>query len=456
MANNIHELAQEAFDSGKYQLALELFEHLLRCSDKLNTNCEYIPLSKTLISIDTYIGYGNSLARCGRIRESFSVFAFICNQLGYLVPIHRLKHLTIGLLEVFTSSLSFKVRQRHLSEFQLTPLQKQLPQKQLLHYQQSHKKMLPNMLSMQIQQNDASDCAKCLSNNCLQQQHQQPDEPQPQKMILEDLNINQKFYCELNKLSVDPIVNEKFSYQLNNDHSNIFAHNDSIDAKMDFNDDQQQQQQHWQHQPKQHRNSMRKSASTTNEKYSIKNRCTNHNCTYDIDPLLCSMCTHVLLHPVTMNCGHTFCRNCCYNETQCQVCDKRFLTHGDSLKQDVLISRLVEKWWMPYIQAKAVNDKTKTLLRQNAFDEALKSCNDSLEKCKLNQNIYTFIIHKNYFIFNFHFSISEFETISELSFDNNNHFNYLRIEQPVAVCDIVNIHIIIIVSKRIEKMPKVA
>lgn len=384
MANNIHELAQEAFDSGNYQLALELFEHLLRYSDKLNTNCEYIPLSKTLISIDTYIGYGNSLARCGRIRESFSVFAFICNQLGYLVPIHRLKHLTIGLLECFTSPLSLKVRQRHLYELQLPPQQKQLPQRHQ-HYQQSHNQMLPNVLSMQ-QQNDANDCAKSLLNNCLQQQHQQPNEQpeHPQKMILADLNVNQKFNCESNKLSVDPIVTQEFSYQLNNDHSSIFGHNDeSNDAKMDFSDDQHQS--HHQPQSKQHRNSMKKSASTTNEPYLINNRCTNHNCANDIDPLLCSMCAHVLLHPVTMSCGHTFCRNCIYNETQCQVCDKRFLVYGDSLKQDVLISRLVEKWWMPYIQAESVNDKTKTLLRQNAFDEALKSCNDSLEKCKLHQ-----------------------------------------------------------------------
>lgn len=379
MANNIHELAQEAFDSGNYQLALELFEHLLRCSDKLNTNCEYIPLSKTLISIDTYIGYGNSLARCGRIRESFSVFAFICNQLGYLVPIHRLKHLTIGLLESFTSPLSLKVRQRHLSELQLPPSPlKQLPQKHQ-HYQQSYNQMLPNVLSMQ-QQNDANDCAKSLLNNCLQQEHQQMEESQspPHKMILEDLNINQKFNCENNKLSIDPIVSQELSYQLNNDHSNIFGYNETIDAKMELNNDQ-----HHQQHSKPHRNSMKKSTSTTNEQYLINNRCTNHNCPNDIDPLLCSICAHVLLHPVTMSCGHTFCRNCVYNETQCQVCDKRFLAYGDSLKQDVLISRLVEKWWMPYIQAEAVNDKTKTLLRQNAFDEALKSCNDSLENCKL-------------------------------------------------------------------------
>jgi tetratricopeptide (TPR) repeat protein len=48
-------------------------------------------------------------------------------------------------------------------------------------------------------------------------------------------------------------------------------------------------------------------------------------------------------------------------------------------EQDILVRRLVEKWWAPYLKASELNDEAEQYLKRNLFDEALKCCNQSLE-----------------------------------------------------------------------------
>lgn len=274
MANNIHELAKEALDNGNYQLAVELFECILQISDKLNTMSATVS-SDALLTIDTYIGYGDSLARCGRIHESFDVFVFICTQLGHTVPLDKLKQLTIGLLEsvaLTASTLSSSstprpsttVSRRHSSTSIATPSSGAI---------------------------DANGCSE--SKN--------------------------KFGDHL----VSPI-----------DSSNRIV------------------------------------------------LLENSKCCNDIDPFACPVCNDVLVSPVTIACGHTYCRDCVYDQSHCYVCGKVLQLYGNKSKQDVLIGRLIEKWWTPLLQARIHNDETEAWLQQNALDQALKSCNASLEKCK--------------------------------------------------------------------------
>ncbi|XP_048506866.1 LON peptidase N-terminal domain and RING finger protein 3 [Athalia rosae] len=76
------EMAREAFASRNYSLAAEIYERYL---DEQNPNYEIC------------FGYGDSLSRCGRIREAIDVYAQ-CFELGS-VPIESLKHLSTALLE---------------------------------------------------------------------------------------------------------------------------------------------------------------------------------------------------------------------------------------------------------------------------------------------------------------------------------------------------------------------
>ncbi|KAM8710985.1 hypothetical protein ACLKA7_017596 [Drosophila subpalustris] len=195
----------------------------------------------------------------------------------------------------------------------------------------------------------------------------------------------------------------------------------------------------------------------------------------DLDPLLCPLCRDLLRAPVTTNCGHTFCGQCCETITQCNIClikfprvpqavgaitsttssssnnnsgnishsninsvaissaSLSFLTGGVRLTvpapttvttttvasttatatttmassssasatasassgmggyalgvstamkfmPDVLVRRLVEKWWGAELLANKIVERANSCMHANRLDDALKFCNASLEK----------------------------------------------------------------------------
>lgn len=79
------ELAKDAFENRQYLLAAELFE---RC---INHHCNN--------TIEIYRWYGDSLARAGRLKESFDVFGHICSLLNYHIPLDQLNHLSYALIQ---------------------------------------------------------------------------------------------------------------------------------------------------------------------------------------------------------------------------------------------------------------------------------------------------------------------------------------------------------------------
>ncbi|KAK0085172.1 hypothetical protein PV326_006003, partial [Microctonus aethiopoides] len=88
MLKRMTDIAKEAFASHNYDLAVEMYERNLKHQTP---------------SLDMLIGYGDSLARCGRIRDSIDVFAR-CLTLAPLPP-ERLKNLANALLRELTSTM---------------------------------------------------------------------------------------------------------------------------------------------------------------------------------------------------------------------------------------------------------------------------------------------------------------------------------------------------------------
>ncbi|XP_070510085.1 LON peptidase N-terminal domain and RING finger protein 3 [Chironomus tepperi] len=79
------ELAKDAFKNHNYILSCEIYERLLREKGRKST--------------ELYFGYGDSLAKCARIKEALDIYAHICYQLCEIIPVEKLKCLASSIIE---------------------------------------------------------------------------------------------------------------------------------------------------------------------------------------------------------------------------------------------------------------------------------------------------------------------------------------------------------------------
>lgn len=104
---------------------------------------------------------------------------------------------------------------------------------------------------------------------------------------------------------------------------------------------------------------------------------TNFDC--DTDPFLCAICEDLLKGPVTVPCGHTYCRECVLSVRACVQC-ARPVPHLQPLDKDVFIGRLVDRWWGAELNADPINAEARRFLQAGHLDEALRCANESLEQ----------------------------------------------------------------------------
>ncbi|KAK6629244.1 hypothetical protein RUM43_003061 [Polyplax serrata] len=92
---------------------------------------------------------------------------------------------------------------------------------------------------------------------------------------------------------------------------------------------------------------------------------------------VCGICENVLRHPTTTHCGHTFCRRCLVKDMSrtCRKCGSKI---NSSLETNVLVKRLVEKFWSGEVIAAEIRDEGNDHLQRNQLEDAVAKYNEAL------------------------------------------------------------------------------
>lgn len=107
------------------------------------------------------------------------------------------------------------------------------------------------------------------------------------------------------------------------------------------------------------------------------------------DRLSCQRCAGVLHCAVTVPCGHSFCKKCAASMDHCTKCgrpsaDQQPETGStaparDSLRSNVAVQRLVEKWWANELRAVDLRNDGNRAFAEQRYDEALDKYNQAVQ-----------------------------------------------------------------------------
>lgn len=86
----------------------------------------------------------------------------------------------------------------------------------------------------------------------------------------------------------------------------------------------------------------------------------------------CPLCEGTLCQPVTAGCGHTYCRNCAEPAKNCRVCGTKITAVSET---NVLVQRLVERWWPREAEASRARHEGDVLVRKGHLEQALERYN---------------------------------------------------------------------------------
>ncbi|NXN98274.1 LONF1 protein, partial [Rhinopomastus cyanomelas] len=101
-------------------------------------------------------------------------------------------------------------------------------------------------------------------------------------------------------------------------------------------------------------------------------------------PLRCCGCGRFLAEPVTVPCGHTYCRRCLRRElrARCRRCRDRLMpaagTGAAPLRTSVVLGQLAEKWFPGECERARTGARVEELLAQGRFREALGAASQAL------------------------------------------------------------------------------
>ncbi len=96
------------------------------------------------------------------------------------------------------------------------------------------------------------------------------------------------------------------------------------------------------------------------------------------DPFLCQACHCLWKDPLTVSCGHTFCRSCVDSQPlkKCQQCRKK--REEWQYRTNVLLQHISEKWFPGELAAAALRKKGNECFHNENFSQALHYYTEAL------------------------------------------------------------------------------
>lgn len=98
------------------------------------------------------------------------------------------------------------------------------------------------------------------------------------------------------------------------------------------------------------------------------------------DPFTCGACKSLWHEPITVKCGHTFCKRC-FNKhslSECKLCGLE-IDKSNPLKVNVLLSKTIENWFPNEAKAGRLKDEANTCLQDNKLKEAIDAYNHAIQ-----------------------------------------------------------------------------
>ena len=103
------------------------------------------------------------------------------------------------------------------------------------------------------------------------------------------------------------------------------------------------------------------------------------------DIFACYICKSLWIDPVSLKCGHTFCRQCLEKDeaTTCKVCG---ISHKrerlTAIKTNVLLLQTITKWFPQELEAIKLKSNGIKCFKEQKFNEAVEQFSQALVYCK--------------------------------------------------------------------------
>lgn len=108
----------------------------------------------------------------------------------------------------------------------------------------------------------------------------------------------------------------------------------------------------------------------------------------------CTICRGLFNEPVTISCGHTYCRKCFERDQSkaCRTCGTlHHLVKTSNFKANVLLTRLIESWFPNENKASCLKAEGNKFFERRQYDKSIELYSIAIELCK-----YSFFV--NYWV----------------------------------------------------------